>query len=387
MVLSDSLMYFMKNMLKKSKLYKKMISYVCEYLGINYHFFHRRALLKLDYKIEISKKKTKLSHQFYRNIVEIFNQKNEINQDSTWLKIFNDFHKNIIEIIRRDESKIEDILDNPSKYNIFYGFENNCEFNKRNRRYIDYYENDELVIDKILNFAEFLGIIRHNNPERYRIIFEKPNLDFLISEIEKKINLELKFENVFPGEKGVKTKKGIISNREIQAIYQAYQIKEIFKKNNYKNILEIGGGLGRTAYYCYKFGIKDLTIVDLLIPQVCQLNYLSRVLSEETLLNEEQIRRMGNLKDKIKIISPNYLFNNEEKYDLAFNSDSFTEIDTLSQVKYVNFISENTKYFYSINHESNKNKVSDLFTEKKINEFKKNLYWLRKGYLEEHFKF
>lgn len=377
----------MKNMLKKSKLYKKMIAYVCEYLGINYHFFHRRALLKLDYKIEISKKKTKLSHQFYRNIVEIFNQKNEINQDSTWLKIFNDFHKNIIEIIRRDESKIEDILDNPSKYNIFYGFENNCEFNKRNRRYIDYYENDELVIDKILNFAEFLGIIRHNNPERYRIIFKKPNLDFLISEIEKKINLELKFENVFPGEKGVKTKKGIISSREIQAIYQAYQIKEIFKKNNYKNILEIGGGLGRTAYYCYKFGIKDLTIVDLLIPQVCQLNYLSRVLSEETLLNEKQIRKMGNLKDKIKIISPNYLFNNEKKYDLAFNSDSFTEIDTLSQIKYVNFIYENTKYFYSINHESNKNKVSDLFAEKKINEFKKNLYWLRKGYLEEHFKF
>ena len=83
----------------------------------------------------------------------------------------------------------------------------------------------------------------------------------------------------------------------------------------------------------------------------------------------------------------NYLFNNEEKYDLAFNSDSFTEIDTLSQVKYVNFISEKTKYFYSINHESNKNKVSDLFAKKKVNEFKKNLYWLRKGYLEEHFKF
>ena len=121
----------MKNMLKKSKLYKKMIAYVCEYLGINYHFFHRRALLKLDYKIEISKKKTKLSHQFYRNIVEIFNQKNEINQDSSWLKIFNNFHKNIIEIIQKDNSKIEDILDNPSKYNLFYGFDNNCEFNEK----------------------------------------------------------------------------------------------------------------------------------------------------------------------------------------------------------------------------------------------------------------
>ena len=214
----------MKNMLKKSKLYKKMIAYVCEYLGINYHFFHRRALLKLDYKIGISEKKTKLSHQFYKNILEVFTQKDEITQDSSWLKIFNNFHKNIIEIIQKDKSKIEDILDNPSKYNLFYGFDNNCEFNERNRRFIDYYENDELVIDKILNFAEFLGILRHNNPEHFKIIFKKPNLDILISEIERKINLELEFKNVFPGEKGVKTQKGIVSSREIQAIYQAYQI-------------------------------------------------------------------------------------------------------------------------------------------------------------------
>lgn len=374
-------------MLKKTKFYKKIRDYVCEYLGINYHFFHRRALLKLDYKIGISKKKTKLSHQFYKNILAVLTQKDEINQDSSWLKIFNNFHKNIIEIIQKDNLKIEDILNNPSKYNLFYGFDNNCEFNERNRRYIDYFENDELVIDKILNFAEFLGILRHNNPEQYRIIFEKPNLDVLISEIERKINLELEFKNVFPGEKGIQTQKGIISSREIQAIYQAYRINEISKKNNFKSILEIGGGLGRTAYYCYKFGIKDLTIVDLLIPRVCQLNYLSRVLNEETILNEKQIKEIDGLEDKIKIISPNYLFNNEEKYDLVFNSDSFTEIDTLSQVKYVNFISENTKYFYSINHECNKNKVSDLFSKKKINEFNKNLYWLRKGYLEEHFKF
>jgi len=97
-------------MLKKTKLYKKIRDYVCEYLGINYHFFHRRALLKLDYKIGISKKKTKLSHKFYKNILAVFTQKDEINQDSSWLKIFNNFHKNIIEIIQKDNSKIEDIL-------------------------------------------------------------------------------------------------------------------------------------------------------------------------------------------------------------------------------------------------------------------------------------
>ena len=374
-------------MIKKSKIYQKLRNYLCEYLGINYHFFHRKALLKLNYEIEISKKKTKLSNQFYKNILDIFNHSDEINQDSSWLKIFNKFHKNIIEIIQKDKSKIEDILDNPSKYNLFYGFDSNCEFNKKNPRYIDYFENDKLLIDKILNFGEFLGILRHNNPEQYRIIFKKTSLDVLISEIEKKINIELKFKNVFPGEKGVKTQKGIISSREIQALYQAYQIKEISKKNNYKRILEIGGGLGRTAYYCYRFGIKDFTIADLLIPRVCQLNYLSRVLNEENILNESQIQNKENLENKIKVVSPKFLFNNRTKYDLVFNSDSFTEIDTLSQIKYVDFIRENTKYFYSINHESNKNKVGDLFSKIKTKEFNKNLYWLRRGYVEEHFKF
>ena len=145
--------------------------------------------------------------------------------------------------------------------------------------------------------------------------------------------------------------------------------------------------MGRTAYYCYKFGIKDFTIVDLLIPRVCQLNYLSRVLNEKSILNERQIKKNDDFEDKIKIVSPNYLFNNRHKYDLVFNSDSFTEIDSFYQVKYVDFISQNTKYFFSINHESNKSKVSDLFSKIKINELNKNLYWLRRGYLDEHFKF
>ena len=125
----------------------------------------------------------------------------------------------------------------------------------------------------------------------------------------------------------------------------------------------------------------------MLIPRVCQLNYLSRVLNEENILNESQIQNKENLENKIKVVSPKFLFNNRTKYDLVFNSDSFTEIDTLSQIKYVDFIRENTKYFYSINHESNKNKVGDLFSKIKTKEFNKNLYWLRRGYVEEHFKF
>ena len=373
-------------MIKNSKIYQKLRNYICEILGFKYQLFHRKALLNLDYKVDISRQSTELSEKFYSKIFNILDQKDNINKDSLWLDIFNNYHKKILEIVLKDKSKLKLILDNPSKYNLFYGFDNNCEYILKKPRYIDYFENDELVVDKILNLAEYLGILRHNNPEQFRIRFKKPSIEELIDEIEKKLSIELDFKNVFPGEEGVKTKRGIITNREIQAIYQAYQIKEICKKNHYKSILEIGGGLGRTAYYCYKFGFKNYTIVDLLIPQICQLNYLSRVINEEDVLNESELKSK-NLENKIKIISPNYLFKNNEKFDLIFNCDSLTEIDVLNQKKYINFIKDNTNFFYSINHESNNKTVTNLFSKTNFIEYDKKLYWLRKGYLEEYFRF
>ena len=382
-------MFFLK-FIKKNKIFRKAINYLCEILGLKHQFFNRKALLKLNYKVEISKKKTKLSKEFYKEIFNIIDQKDVIHPDSAWFSIANKYHKKFIDKVRVDKLNLEIMLDDPSKFNLFYGFDNNCNSHLKiiRPRYIDYFQNNELVIDKILNLAQFLGVLRHNNPERYMLIGnKKPNIDTLIDKIEEKLSIKLNFKNVFPGEEGVKTSRGILSNREIQAIYQAFKIKKICKKNNYKKILEIGGGLGRTAYYCREFGIKNYTMVDLLIPRICQINYLARVIGEQEVLNEKKISNLQSVEDKIKIVSPDYLFKDNNNFDLVFNSDSITEIDMLTQKKYVNFIKVNSKYFYSINHESNTNKVIDLFDNFKIDETERNLYWLRKGYLEEHFKF
>ena len=376
-------------MIKNTKIYKKLRNYISEVLGYKYQLFHRKALLKLKYKVEISKNKTNLSNNFYSKILKILNKSknlDNIEKDSLWLDIFNKYHKNFINIISKDNLKLKQILDNPSKYNLFFGFDNNCEYFLRRPRYIDLFENNELVVDKILNLAEYLGILRHNNPEHFRLKFSKISIDDLLDRIEEKLHIELNFKNVFPGEEGIKTKRGIISNREIQALYQAYKIKEIFRKNNYESILEIGGGLGRTAYYCNKFGIKNYTLTDLIIPRICQLNYLSRVLNEKIVLDESELQNQ-NLQNCIKVISPEFLFKNNNKFDLVFNSDSLTEIDYLNQKKYSSFISNNSNVFYSINHESNEKTINDLFINTEIKEYEKNMYWLRKGYLEEYLKF
>ncbi|MDA8559402.1 hypothetical protein N9K62_00545, partial [Candidatus Pelagibacter bacterium] len=243
------------------------------------------------------------------------------------------------------------------------------------------------IIDKLISFCEFLGILRLDYPENIKQQFHNLDIEKLINEIEKKINIKLKFNNPFPGEKGIKTSRGILQVREIQAIYQAFKIKEILKNKKYKtkNVLEFGGGMGRTAYYCYRFGIKNFTLVDLLIPKICQINYLSRIIQEKKIILNP--KKNDFKKKNIKIISPEYLFMNALKFDLVFNADSFTEIDLINQNKYKKYISKNSKIFYSINHENNNFKVRDFFKNINSLNYSRNLYWLRKGYVEEIFKF
>ena len=76
-------------MIKNSKIYQKLRNYICEILGFKYQLFHRKALLNLDYKVDISRQSTELSEKFYSKIFNILDQKDNINKDSLWLDIFN----------------------------------------------------------------------------------------------------------------------------------------------------------------------------------------------------------------------------------------------------------------------------------------------------------
>ena len=129
--------------------------------------------------------------------------------------------------------------------------------------------------------------------------------------------------------------------------------------------------MGRTAYYCYKFGIKNYTLVDLLIPRICQINYLSRLINEKKIISKPKLSNF--YQKNVKVVSPQLLFSNDVTFDLVFNSDSFTEIDFTNQKKYHKYLKKNSKIFFSINHENNYFKVSDYFDSKNIYEYSKNL--------------
>jgi len=363
------------------------IKYYREISNLKYQFFRKEELLNLKSKTVTSKNILPINNKKIDEIYGLLNEYNYINKDSMWYSISSNHHIKFLNFVKNNKKKLKYALDNPHFFNIFYGFDDNCKILHDNSGYNFKYRYSKSIIDKLMSFCEFLGILRLDNPEYIKREYQNLNIERLIGKIEKKIKFKLKFNNPFPGEKGINTSKGILSVREIQAIYQAYKIKEIIKLNKYKikNILEFGGGLGRTAYYCYKFGIKDYTLVDLLVPRICQLNYLSRIINEKKIITKPKLSNF--YKENIKLISPEFLFSKNIKFDLVFNSDSFTEIDFDNQKKYEKYLKKNSKVFFSINHEYNHYKVGDFFKTKKLSGYSRNLYWLRKGYVEEIFKF
>jgi hypothetical protein len=308
----------------------------------------------------------------------------EGNKNSVWSGIFRKMQGDIHSaFINDDNDKIVDILRNPRKYNLFYGFENLNRDLIRNKRLEDVLE-PEMAMDTLISTCEAVGITNIPNPESLKICTSiDPGV--AIELLENEFGFDLNFPNPFEGEFGIKTKRGIISYRAMQAVYQAWRISTTVKEISNPRVLEIGGGLGRTAYYCRQFGITDYTIVDIPMSSLAQGNFLGRVLSGDNLIlgsesdNEDQY-------DKIKLLYPKCFFSSNKKYDLIVNFDSLTELDINLAKEYLEKIGKVGNLFLSVNHEINPFSVNTIWKE---NPYFKKLYrslsWVRQGYVDELF--
>ena len=203
----------------------------------------------------------------------------------------------------------------------------------------------------------------------------------VLTELSKSYGL-FSVPNPFPDEHGLKTSRGIISYRVPQSLYQAWRIKRIVKEIVNPRVLEIGAGLGRTAYYAYELGIKDYTIVDIPMTTAAQAYFLGRTIGEENIhLDGEQ---PGKLSHKVKILTPQTFFDENNTYDLILNVDSLTEMDLSVAQAYWKKIQASTSKFLSINHEANAFRVRNLLIKDLHNlNIHRELYWMRRGYAEE----
>jgi hypothetical protein len=237
----------------------------------------------------------------------------------------------------------------------------------------------------LVRLTEAVGAIRLRNPEPGappELQERDTSVESLLSALDDKLGFRLAFPNPYAHEFGLVTSRGIVGFRTIHAIYQAWRICEITRRGKASRILEIGAGLGKTAYYAWQFGLRDYTIVDIPLTNVAQADFLGRT------LGTEHVQLYGETSastDRVRIVGPEWLQASVlERFDIAFNADSLPELDQSNATQYFEIICDRSDIFLSINHEINGFRVADLpLLAGRPVTFERYPYWLRDGYVEE----
>lgn len=307
---------------------------------------------------------------------------------SVWTAVVNPRLRDLQEVFMEGSvEKAAHYLRDPSISNLFYGFDSLClEFSNF---YCDPNRSGDIALTSLaglVRFAESLGVVRLFNPEPHGFCEPPIESEDVIQAIENRIGIKMAFPNPYPNEPGLCTETGIASYRAIQALYQAWRIKEMLRDTVKPRVLEIGAGLGRTAYYARALGITDYTIVDVPMTCISQGYFLGRTIGEDAivLLGEQPAETL----DVVKIISPSQFLESDERYDLIVNVDSLTEMHPSISDAYWNKIVNSSDCLLSINHEGNSNTVFELISsEKKVSSVHREMYWMRNGYIEETVSF
>ena len=317
-------------------------------------------------------------------------QEASIRGAAQWTDIFDEKHSEThTSIVGGNRARVERILRDPGSSDLFYGFDSLSRSLVRARRLDDAHA-PALTLDALATVAEAVKARRLENPEDYRWgPTRRIAADEVIDQLERVFGFEIPVPNPFPGERGITSKRGVLSYRVPQALYQAWRIAQLTRGIPDPRVLEIGPGLGRTAYYARAFGIKDYTLIDVPISSFAQGYFLGRVLGEEHIHLWGETRESDLAAKRIKLLPPAAFLGGADHYDLVVNVDSMTELDESVARQYWAAIERRAGAFLSVNHESNPFTVGELIAKSELvaNSIRMP-YWLRRGYVEEvvHFR-
>ncbi|MBB3542447.1 putative sugar O-methyltransferase [Rhizobium sp. BK399] len=202
--------------------------------------------------------------------------------------------------------------------------------------------------DKMICLAEFLGVLRTENPESgpwgdnvYA------DIDSVVDAIEDELRIDIAPPLGIIHTEGLVTQKGLFHYRHINALYSAIKVSRL---NPGKSaVCEFGGGLGLTAMYARRLGVLDYTILDLPITCLLAGHYLLQALGEEQVSLYGEDLRPGAVK-----LLPYWEILNvpSSSVEISVNQDSFPEISENLVLEYLTHIKRiSTGYFLSINHE------------------------------------
>jgi putative sugar O-methyltransferase len=311
-------------------------------------------------------------------------------QDSMWRDFFNQHHQAAHRVFMEGRADLAAaILRDPGSSDLFYGFDNlTASINKKVVRA----EDEDECMDHLIRLAEAIGAQRLDNPSAYIFRGDTPtaldatSADTVIERIEHALGCTLAFPNPFPAERGILTSRGIVSYYAVPALYQAWRIKQLLKGIPRPRVLEIGAGLGRTAYYAWQLGIRDYTIIDIPMTSISQGYFLGRVLGEEvvSLAGEDLPESEG----RVRILPPSRFLAALDHYDLVLNADSLPEMGEPVAQGYWERIETCADVFLSVNHEANAYTVRQFIeSSSRVDTYDRHPYWIRKGYVEETVRF
>ena len=261
------------------------------------------------------------------------------------------------------------LIGNPAETNLYYGVDNLCVGLPR----IPDEPMAAYVATQIQSLGAVLGLNPVWNPEGGSKFpaKERPEPPSALQIVEA-MDPRIDFPNPFEGESGLVTDRGVASYRAVHAIYQAARLHHL--SNGRGRCIEIGAGMGRTAYYAHRLGLTDYTIVDLPVGLVGQAAFLAGA------LGEEKVVLPGETGDGVKLRPPQWIRSTRETFDIALNVDSMTEMSAEYAREYIELVRYNCKIFLSINHEANDFAVRELADGMALS---RHLYPLRDGYVEE----
>src|SRR5262249_28115353 len=139
-----------------------------------------------------------------------------------------------------------------------------------------------VCMDRLLTLAEAIGARRqwHAEADEWAPILDSP--DEVIGAIEQVLGARLDFPMPFRQAFGLRTARGLVSDRAIHAVYLAHRMVQLSgRPASQSRFLEIGGGLGRAAYYAHRLGAAQYVIVDIPVTLACAAYYLMCSLAPE----------------------------------------------------------------------------------------------------------
>ena len=156
---------------------------------------------------------------------------------------------------------------------------------------------------------------------------EEYDTEAALAALDTRLRQRIEFPSSIKGELGFLTSRGLANYRAIQAIYQAWRVLELTKDIKQPAILEIGPGLGRTAFYCHQAGLTNLTTIDLPLGVVAQAFFLGHALGPDRiwLLGDDPEQAAG----RVKLLPTGHPLG---RFDLVVNANSLVEMPLMTQL-------------------------------------------------------